>query len=81
MLKPVPLLLRLLYYFPDHPLLIAPEFTLQIDDIVPHIPKVHRFLSNLKRDTGIVFNRIELAGGALRSPREVRYVDDVFQLN
>lgn len=81
MLMPVPLLLRLFYYFPDFPSLIAPEFTLQTEDIVPHIPRINRLLSNLQRNSGVIFNRIELAGSSLGRIAEVRFIGDTFQLN
>jgi len=78
---PVPLLLRVLFYYPDHPLLIAPELTLQTEDIVPEIPRINELLSTWQRNSGVIFNRILLAGGSLQRPTRVRHVSDVFQLN
>jgi uncharacterized protein Usg len=80
MLMPVPLLLRIYYYLPDRPLIIAPEFILQIDDIVPSIPRVNSLLTTLHRDTGVTFQSIELSGGNIGA-RKLRHVDGMFQLH
>lgn len=81
MIMPVPLLLRVHYFLLDYPNVIAPELILQMEDIVPSIPKVNRFLERLQRNTGVRYASIEVSGGNLGRGKSIRHADGMFQLH
>lgn len=65
------------YFFPDFPLVIQ-EFVWQTDDIVPELPRVHKFLRYWENNIEGLIHHVILAGDGLGGAREFKTVDEIF---
>lgn len=65
------------YYLPDYPSLIN-EFVWQCDDVVPNLPRVHRFLNYWKQNNLAVISQVLVA---ISDNKNYRSADLIVKLN
>ena len=62
------------YWFPDQPLLLAPELIIQREDLPPEFPELRRYLMFWKRSIEARIHSVRVASAALATPDEVRMI-------
>jgi uncharacterized protein Usg len=70
----------ILYYRPDHPLLLQ-SFTWQTLDTAPAFPRLTTFLDHWRREIEAMIHSIRIAHASLLTPADMRIVDGVLKLN
>lgn len=68
------------YYMPDYPSIVQ-EFVWQLEDIVPNIPRTHKFLNHWHHNIEATIQQILLCGMDQSGPRTFRSVDEVLNIN
>ena len=63
------------YWLPDQPLLLAPEFILQREDLPPLFPELRRYLKFWERSIEARIHSVRVASAALATPAEMRMVN------
>lgn len=61
----------LFYYIPDHSLI--QEFVWQVEDVVPHIPRVHKFLNYWKHEIKVPIREVLVSYTDFKS--QIRTID------
>lgn len=78
--KIVPVTLQIYYYMPDYSSLIQ-EFVWQMDDNIPRLYRVHRFLNYWKQNIPAVIKEIQICHPATPRPTAYRNVEHFLKLS
>jgi uncharacterized protein Usg len=79
-LPKVPVFLLVIYYLPDHPLILE-RYHWQTVDEVPKLPRITNFLEYWRTNLDGVINSIFVDAGKEVGPMRFRHVDQLYQLN
>lgn len=72
---------RVRYYLPDYPTILAPDFIWQNYDLVPDLPAVKKFVEYWQREIEARIHSVTVAHTELISPQEFRYHDHMIDWN
>lgn len=74
-----PVLLQVIYFMPQHPLLLQ-EFLWGYNDCIPNLDRTHKFLIYWKNNIDAVINSITISV-ANEKTTSVRTIDELLKLN
>ena len=63
---------RVKYYLPDYPTILAPDFIWQKYDLVPEFPEIRKFLDFWEREIEARIHSVTVGHTSLISPSEYR---------
>jgi uncharacterized protein Usg len=67
---------EVLYYIPDHPLLLQ-SFLWQTLDDAPEFPRVHTFLDFWRREIHAVIHSVQVTASGLVTPARIDFKHDI----
>ncbi len=67
---------EVLYYIPDHPVLLQ-SFVWQTIDLAPEFPRIHQFLEFWRRDIEAVIHSVSISAAGLVSPARLNIAQDM----